>query len=32
VGPGDRVEVDLRGTPTPFDVVRPPLVDRDPRG
>jgi aminomethyltransferase len=32
VGPGDRVEVDLRGTPTPFEVVRPPLVDRDPRG
>jgi aminomethyltransferase len=32
VGPGDRVEVDLRGTPTPFEVLRPPLVDRDPRG
>jgi aminomethyltransferase len=32
VGPGDRVEVDLRGQPTPFEVVRPPFVDRDPRG
>jgi aminomethyltransferase len=32
VEPGDRVEVDLRGAATPFDVVRPPFVDRDPRG
>jgi aminomethyltransferase len=32
VAPGDRVEVDLRGQATPFEVVRPPFVDRDPRG
>lgn len=32
VGPGARVEVDLRGRPTPFSVVRPPFVERDPRG
>jgi aminomethyltransferase len=32
VGPGDRVEVDLRGQPTPFEVVRPPFVDAEPRG
>ena len=32
LGPGDEVEVDLRGTRTPAEVVRPPFVDRDPRG
>jgi aminomethyltransferase len=32
VGPGDRVTVDLRGTATDAEVVRPPFVDRDPKG
>jgi aminomethyltransferase len=32
VEPGDEVAVDVRGTPLPFEVVRPPFVDRDPRG
>ncbi len=31
LGPGDEVEVDLRGRRTPAEVVRPPFVDRDPR-
>ncbi len=30
VGPGDRVEVDVRRRPLPAEVVRPPFVDRDP--
>lgn len=30
VGPGDRVEVDVRGRPLPAEVVRPPFVDREP--
>jgi aminomethyltransferase len=29
---GERVTVDLRGTPIEVDVVRPPFVDRDPKG
>jgi aminomethyltransferase len=32
IEPGDEVAVDVRGTPLPFEVVRPPFVDRDPRG
>jgi aminomethyltransferase len=32
VAPGARVEVDLRGQLTPFEVLRPPFVDADPRG
>ncbi|GGI07189.1 glycine cleavage system aminomethyltransferase GcvT [Egicoccus halophilus] len=32
MAPGDRVEVDVRGTPVPFEVVRPPFVERDPKG
>jgi aminomethyltransferase len=32
VAPGDAVAVDVRGTHLPFEVVRPPFVDRDPRG
>lgn len=32
LAPGDEVTVDVRGTPEPFTVVRPPFVDRDPRG
>ncbi|MBW3658487.1 MAG: glycine cleavage system aminomethyltransferase GcvT [Actinobacteria bacterium] len=32
VGPGDAVTVDVRGTDVAFDVVRPPFVDRDPKG
>ncbi len=32
VGPGDQVVVDVRGTEVAFEVVRPPFVDRDPRG
>ena len=31
VEPGVTVTVDVRGTDTPFVVVRPPMVDRDPR-
>jgi len=31
VGPGAKVTVDVRGTAVPFDVVRPPFVDRDPK-
>jgi aminomethyltransferase len=29
---GDRVAVDVRGTLTEVEVVKPPFVDRDPRG
>ncbi len=32
LGPGDQVVVDVRGREVPVDVVRPPFVDRDPRG
>ncbi len=32
LGPGDEVQVDVRGKDVPFDVVQPPLVDRDPHG
>jgi aminomethyltransferase len=32
VEPGDEVAVDVRGTRLAFEVVRPPFVDRDPRG
>jgi aminomethyltransferase len=32
LGPGDTVEVDVRGNVAVFEVVRPPFVDRDPRG
>ncbi len=32
LSPGDRVDVDLRGTSVGAEVVRPPFVDRDPRG
>ncbi len=32
VEPGAQVAVDVRGRPEPFEVVRPPFVDRDPRG
>ena len=32
LGPGDRVLVDVRGREVAADVVRPPFVDRDPRG
>ena len=32
IGPGDEVVVDVRGTEVAFAVVRPPFVDRDPRG
>lgn len=32
VGPGDEVVVDVRGRDVPAVVVRPPFVDRDPRG
>lgn len=32
IGPGDEVTVDLRGSPHPFTVVRPPFVECDPRG
>jgi aminomethyltransferase len=32
VAPGDEVTVDLRGTAVPGVVVRPPFVDRDPKG
>jgi aminomethyltransferase len=32
VTPGDTVEVDVRGTPVTAEVVRPPFVDRDPKG
>jgi aminomethyltransferase len=31
VGPGAKVTVDVRGTAVPFDVLRPPFVDRDPK-
>jgi aminomethyltransferase len=32
VQPGDTVSVDLRGSATEVEVVRPPFVDRDPKG
>lgn len=32
LGPGDDVVVDVRGRDVPATVVRPPFVDRDPRG
>jgi aminomethyltransferase len=32
VGPGDRVTIDVRGTDVEVEVVKPPFVDRDPRG
>jgi aminomethyltransferase len=32
VGPGDEVTLDVRGTDVPVEVVRPPFVDRDPKG
>ena len=32
VEPGAEVSVDVRGTTVPFEVVRPPFVDRDPKG
>jgi aminomethyltransferase len=32
VAPGDQVTVDLRGSAIPGEVVRPPFVDRDPKG
>ena len=32
LGPGETVEVDVRGSEVPFEVVRPPFVDRDPSG
>ncbi len=32
IGPGDEVTVDLRGRDVGFAVVRPPFVERDPRG
>ncbi|MBW3619848.1 MAG: glycine cleavage system aminomethyltransferase GcvT [Actinobacteria bacterium] len=32
LGPGDEVSVDVRGTDVGFEVVRPPFVDRDPKG
>jgi aminomethyltransferase len=32
VAPGDTVEVDVRGTAASAEVVRPPFVDRDPKG
>lgn len=32
LGPGDQVAVDIRGKHQPFDVVRPPFVETDPRG
>lgn len=32
VGPGDAVVVDVRGTSVDAEVVRPPFVDRDPKG
>lgn len=32
LGPGDRVELDVRGHRTEAEVVRPPFVDRDPKG
>lgn len=32
VTPGAQVTVDVRGSDLPFEVVRPPFVDRDPRG
>ena len=31
LGPGDDVEIDIRGRAAPAEVVRPPFVDRDPR-
>ncbi len=31
LGPGDRVELDVRGRRTDAEVVRPPFVDRDPK-
>jgi len=31
LGPGDRVELDVRGHRTEAEVVRPPFVDRDPK-
>jgi aminomethyltransferase len=32
IEPGEEVAVDIRGTHRSFEVVRPPFVDRDPRG
>lgn len=32
LGPGDHVVVDVRGRDVPAEVVRPPFVERDPRG
>jgi aminomethyltransferase len=32
VSPGDRVTIDVRGTDVEVEVVKPPFVDRDPRG
>ena len=32
LGPGDEVRIDLRGRDATFEVVRPPFVDRDPKG
>ena len=32
LGPGDRLAVDVRGRSVDVEVVRPPFVDRDPRG
>ncbi|MFA9445739.1 glycine cleavage system aminomethyltransferase GcvT [Egicoccus sp. AB-alg6-2] len=32
VDAGTRVVVDVRGTPVPFEVVKPPFVERDPKG
>ncbi len=32
IGPGDEVTVDIRGKDATFEVLRPPFVDRDPKG
>jgi aminomethyltransferase len=32
IGPGDEVVLDVRGTDVPVEVVKPPFVDRDPKG
>ena len=32
IEPGAEVGVDVRGTTVPFEVIRPPFVDRDPKG
>jgi aminomethyltransferase len=32
LGPGDRVEIDVRGRLTGAEVVRPPFLERDPKG